>query len=229
MTTYRFGAFALRAGTGQLRQNGDIVKLPPQPSKVLEVLLQRGGEVVTRSEIREQIWSGDTFVDFDQSLNFCIRQIREALGTLGIAANYRDASRRGYRFSPCRVSRRGTVGVADPSDRAALRMLRPDAETEFLTFSLPDALTSSLSGLESLVVRSSLVASRFAAEVVNPRTIAAEADVDLIVTGTLRAGDDVRPFAAHRRVSRHAPLVPHGTSAGRRCLSRSGRARPAHH
>src|SRR5262245_19376956 len=70
-------------------------------------------------------------------------------------------------------------------------MLRPDADTDFLAFSLPDAVTSSLSGLESLVVRSSLAASRFAGEHVDPRRIAAEADV--IVTGTLlRAGGDVR-------------------------------------
>jgi DNA-binding winged helix-turn-helix (wHTH) protein len=81
MTTYRFGPFELDPGSGELRRHDDPVKLPPQPLKVLSVLVRRGGEVVPRTEIRDEIWHGDTFVDFDQSLNFCIRQIREALGT----------------------------------------------------------------------------------------------------------------------------------------------------
>ena len=72
-------------------------------------------------------------------------------------------------------------------------MLRPDAETDFLAFSLPDALTISLCGLESLVVRSSLAASRFGGDGLDPRKIGAEADVDVIVAGTLvRTGDGIR-------------------------------------
>ena len=72
-------------------------------------------------------------------------------------------------------------------------MLRPDAETDFLAFSLPDALTNSLCGLESLVVRSSLAASRFGGDGLDPRRIREEADVDVIVTGTLlRTGDGIR-------------------------------------
>lgn len=73
------------------------------------------------------------------------------------------------------------------------RMLRPDPEMDFLAFSLPDAITSSLSGLESLVVRSSLAAARFAAGVPDLRAIAAEADVNAVLTGSLlRAGDQLR-------------------------------------
>jgi len=75
------------------------------------------------------------------------------------------------------------------------RMLRPDPETDFLAFSLPDALTTSLSVLKSLVVRSSLAASRFSAAQ-DLKTIAAEADVDLVVTGALlSAGDEIRVTA----------------------------------
>jgi serine/threonine protein kinase len=73
------------------------------------------------------------------------------------------------------------------------RMLRPDMETDFLAFSLPDAITSSVSGLGSLVVRSSLTASRFAGPSPDLKTIATEADVDIVLTGTLlRAGDQIR-------------------------------------
>ena len=73
------------------------------------------------------------------------------------------------------------------------RVLRPDAETDFLAFSLADAITSSLSNLNSLVVRSSVTASRFAADVADLETVAAKADVDLVLTGTLlRAGGELR-------------------------------------
>ena len=64
----RFGTFELHPGSGELRRRGDRVKLPPQPFKVLEALVRRSGEVVTREEIRERVWQGDTFVDFDQGL-----------------------------------------------------------------------------------------------------------------------------------------------------------------
>ena len=74
-----------------------------------------------------------------------------------------------------------------------LRILRPDAETDFLAFSLADAITSSLTGLPSLVVRSSLAATRFADATPDLKALATEADVDVVLTGTmLRAGDQVR-------------------------------------
>ena len=188
----RFGAFELHPGPGELRRHGDLVKLSPQPFKVLEALVRRGGEVVTREEIRERVWRGDTFVDFDQGLNFCIRQIREALGDNAESPQFIETlPRRGYRFvAPVESERRGA-----PTRLIVLpfRMLRPDAETDFLAFSLPDALTNSLCGLESLVVRSSLAASRFGGDGLDPRTIGAEADVDVIVAGTLlRTGDGIR-------------------------------------
>ena len=195
MNILRFGAFELHLTSGELRRHGDLVKLPPQPFKVLEALVQRGGEVVTREEIRQQVWRGDTFVDFDQGLNFCIRQIREALGDNADSPQYIETlPRRGYRF----VAPVGSGDAGRPASPTRLivlpfRMLRPDAETDFLAFSLPDALTNSLSGLESLVVRSSLVASRFGSDAIDLRKIAADADVDVIVTGTLlHAGDGIR-------------------------------------
>ncbi len=73
------------------------------------------------------------------------------------------------------------------------RMLRPDPETEFLAFSLPDAITASLSGLESVVVRSSLVAARFGGPAPDLREVAEQAQVDAVLTGTLlRAGPQIR-------------------------------------
>ena len=85
------------------------------------------------------------------------------------------------------------------------RVLRADPETDFLAFSLSDALTTSLSGLDSLVVRSSLTASRFAGDNVDLQDIAAKADVDAVLTGTLlRAQDQLR-------VTAQLVETPHGT------------------
>src|ERR1700734_1932912 len=95
----RFQGFEIDAGAGELRRGGDRIKLPPQPFKVLEMLASRSGEVVTRTEIRERIWRDDTFVDFEQGLNFCIRQIREALGDSADTPKFIETlPRRGYRF-----------------------------------------------------------------------------------------------------------------------------------
>jgi serine/threonine protein kinase len=85
------------------------------------------------------------------------------------------------------------------------RILRPDPETDFLAFSLPDAITNSLAGLESLVVRSSMVASRFVDQAADLKAIAAEAEVDIVLAGTLlRAGDQLR-------VSTQLTEAPSGT------------------
>src|SRR4029077_13246358 len=159
----RFGAFELRTAPAELRLNGDPVKLPPQPLKVLELLARQSGKVLSREEIREHVWCGDTFVDFEQGLNFCIRQIREALGDTAAAPRFVETlPRRGYRF----LMPVTEVRSAQPSKVVRLivlpfRMHRPDADTDFLAFSLPEAVTHSLSGLTSLVVRSSMAAARF--------------------------------------------------------------------
>jgi len=75
----RFASFELDIETGELRKHGRPVRLQPQPSRVLAALISRPGELVTRQELRHQIWDGTTFVDFEQGLNFCIRQIRLVL------------------------------------------------------------------------------------------------------------------------------------------------------
>src|SRR5204863_8615949 len=99
---------------------------------------------------------------------------------------------------------RGSSGDATPALARAMtrivvlpfRVLRPDPETDFLAFSLPDAIATSLSRLGSLVVRSSVTAARFAGDAPDLKALAAEADVDRVVMGTLlRAGDQLRAAA----------------------------------
>jgi len=95
----RFGPFELDVRSGELRRNGTTVRLQPQPLKVLLLLAGRPSEVVTREEIQAEIWPAGTFVDFEQSLNFCIRQIRAALRDDANAPRYVETlPRRGYRW-----------------------------------------------------------------------------------------------------------------------------------
>src|SRR5881275_2431047 len=74
-----FGEFELNLDTAELRSNGGKVRLPGQPFQLLVTLLNRPGELVTREELKRQLWPSDTFVDFDQSLNKAVNRLREAL------------------------------------------------------------------------------------------------------------------------------------------------------
>jgi DNA-binding winged helix-turn-helix (wHTH) protein/Flp pilus assembly protein TadD len=95
----RFGEFELDLEKGELCKKGRPVRLQPQPCKVLSALASRPGELVTREELKHQIWNGTTFVDFEQGLNFCVRQIRLALEDDAESPKFIETvPRRGYRF-----------------------------------------------------------------------------------------------------------------------------------
>jgi DNA-binding winged helix-turn-helix (wHTH) protein len=95
----RFGAFELDLRAGELHKQGLRVKLQEQPFHVLTTLLLHPGKVVTREDLRAQLWSADTFVDFDNSLNTSINKLREALGDSAESPRFIETlPRRGYRF-----------------------------------------------------------------------------------------------------------------------------------
>jgi DNA-binding winged helix-turn-helix (wHTH) protein/tetratricopeptide (TPR) repeat protein len=93
-----FDDFELRLDSGELLRAGAPVKLQPQPARILEILASRSGEVVSREEIRQLVWS-DAFVDSDASLNFSVKEIRRALGDSAATPSFVETiPRRGYRF-----------------------------------------------------------------------------------------------------------------------------------
>jgi Tol biopolymer transport system component/DNA-binding winged helix-turn-helix (wHTH) protein len=95
----RFGIFEANLETGELRRNGARIKLQDQPFQLLALLLARPGDIVTREQLRSQLWSNDTFVDFDHGLNAAIRRLRDALGDSADNPRFVETlSRRGYRF-----------------------------------------------------------------------------------------------------------------------------------
>ena len=95
----RFGVFELDLAARQLRKNGVRIKLQDQPFRVLQLLTERPGEIVTREELREKLWPADTFVEFDHSLNTAIQKIRAALGDSADNPRFLETiPRTGYRF-----------------------------------------------------------------------------------------------------------------------------------
>jgi len=95
----RFDSFELDPASGELRKYGILVKLQPQPFRVLLLLLDRAGQVVPREDIQRCLWTDSTFVDFDHGINFSINSIRRALGDTAEKPRYLETlAKRGYRF-----------------------------------------------------------------------------------------------------------------------------------
>jgi len=113
--TVRFAAFELDFKASELRKQGTKVKLQEQPFQILQVLLQRPGEIVTREELQQKIWPSDTLVDFDHGLYNAIKRPREALGDSAETPRFVETlSRCGYRFVgkiECEVSRMRSLAV----------------------------------------------------------------------------------------------------------------------
>lgn len=95
----RFGVFEFDPASGDLWKGGRRIKLQNQPRQVLKLLLSRPGELVTREELRRQLWPDDTFVDFNNGVNVAIRKIRDAVGDVTPSPRFVETERaQGYRF-----------------------------------------------------------------------------------------------------------------------------------
>ncbi len=121
----RFGVFEVDLQAGELRKSGVKIKLQDQPFQILVLLLERPGQVLTREELRQKLWSADTFVEFDHSLNSAVKRLRQALGDDSDNPRFIETlPRRGYRLivpvpgtRPCLGSARRT----SPSSQARSR------------------------------------------------------------------------------------------------------------
>src|SRR5436853_4289819 len=189
--TVRFGIFELDADAGELRKQGTRMKLQEQPLQMLQVLLQRPGEVVTREELQQKIWLSDTFVDFDHGINNAIKRLREALGDTAETPRYVETlPRRGYRFIgkiECDAPRMRSLAVLP------LENLSHDPQQEYFAEGLTEALITTLAKIGELRVVSRTSAMLYKGVRKPLREIARELEVDAIVEGTvLRAGQRIR-------------------------------------
>ncbi|MHB8655051.1 MAG: winged helix-turn-helix domain-containing protein [Terriglobia bacterium] len=117
---FHFGPFELNPAEGKLSRNGTRVKLQDLPFRLLVMLVERPGEIVTRDEVRQELWPENTFVEFDNSLGVAIRKVRDALADNAEAPRYIETiPRRGYRFlAPVQAD--GPMASSTPAANGAI-------------------------------------------------------------------------------------------------------------
>src|SRR6202158_2571156 len=189
--TVRFGVFELDFKASELRKQGTKIKLQEEPFQILQGLLQRPGDIVTRQELQQKIWPSDTFVDFDHGLYNAIKRLREALGDSAETPRFVETlARRGYRFI-------GKIDCEGPRVRSLavlpLENLSRDPEQEYFAEGLTEALITTLANIGELRVVSRTSAMQYKGVHKSLREIARELGVDAVVEGTvLRAGGRIR-------------------------------------
>jgi TolB-like protein/Flp pilus assembly protein TadD len=217
----RFDSFELDVRAGELRKRGVKQRLQGQPLQVLTALLRRAGDLVTREELRDEIWQSDTFVDFDHSLHNAIARVRETLGDSADHPRYIETlPRRGYRFIGS-VEEIGGGAVKnrlkapEASSSASeihslavlpLQDLSGDPAQEYFAEGMTEALITSLAKVQALRVISRTSAMRYKGVSKSLPQIARELNVDAVIEGSvLRSGERVRITAQliHAATDRH--------------------------
>jgi DNA-binding winged helix-turn-helix (wHTH) protein/TolB-like protein len=264
----RFTDFEVDLRAGQLRKQGIKIRLQEQPFRLLTVLLESAGEVVTREELRGRLWPADTFVDFDHRLAAAVNKLRDALADSAENPKFVETiGRRGYRFMtpvesvehfPISGQRRRDeehvaaaerdsqqTGLPDqfvapytsrqsenkrwalfsilivtvlivaaisivkssylmrrkiiqpPTTRSLailpLQNLRNDPNSDFLGFSLADAVITRLNYVSSLTVRPSAAVEKYRDRYIDIQSVGADLKVDTLLAGTfMREGDNLR-------------------------------------
>lgn len=200
----RFDIFELDVRARELRKRGIRLRLQGVPLQVLATLLKRAGDLVTREELRAEIWPADTFVDFDHSLHNAIAKIRETLGDSAESPRFIETlPRRGYRF----IER---VDEVKPEPQAlgetkrdacqirSLAVLPLDDHSgepgyEYFADGMTEALITNLAKIKALRVISRTSAMRYKGARKSLPQIARELNVDAVIEGSvLRSGDRVR-------------------------------------
>ncbi len=126
----RFGVFEADLQRRELRKSGLRFKLHDQPFEILSLLLERAGEIVTRDEIRQRLWPGNTFVEFDNGLNVAVTKLRTALGDDAENPRFVETvPRRGYRFVAPILVTSGGAATAVPTQDPDARTVAPALPT----------------------------------------------------------------------------------------------------
>jgi DNA-binding winged helix-turn-helix (wHTH) protein/tetratricopeptide (TPR) repeat protein len=200
---YRFGPFQVNAGAGELLKDGQRIKLQEQPFRLLVVLLEHAGEMVTRAELRSRIWQEDTFVDFDSSLRVAVRKLREALNDDADNPRYVETiPKRGYRFLIVDVhgdARNGTPHLAASTSASteanallAVESTRPKPDTGPAPRKTLTWIAASLAFVAAAIAAATLPHFRHRGELTAQDTVVladfANSTGDPVFDGTLRQG-----------------------------------------
>jgi DNA-binding winged helix-turn-helix (wHTH) protein/tetratricopeptide (TPR) repeat protein len=207
---YAFGPFQLVPGERILRRGHQVLPLAPKAFETLLLLVRNSGHLMKKEDLMTALWP-DSFVE-EVSLASKISLLRKVLEEAGAGGAYiQTVPKQGYRFLPA-VTRTWASGPAAatpiqagedaPAERPIRFIALPfpivngDQRIAFLGHSLPEAISASLASLRSLTVRSTLLAAHLAEGQPDPRRIAREADVDMLLAGTILCdGDELRVTA----------------------------------
>ncbi|MGB9434319.1 MAG: winged helix-turn-helix domain-containing protein [Candidatus Acidiferrum sp.] len=176
----RFGAFDVDLRSGELHKHGIRLKLQDQPFRVLALLLEHPGEVITREELRQKLWPADTFVDFDTGLNSAIKKLRDALGDSAEKPRYIETlPRRGYRF----------IAPVENGDLTALAAVHE--KPALVPLATPGSLTQRwrVLGIAAFVLF--LVVAVVSWRVFFPRPVLTGSDVILLASFVNKTGDPI--------------------------------------
>lgn len=191
----RFGAFEFETRNQVLRKAGKLVQLQPQPAKILAFLISRPTQIVTREELRQEIWGNNTFVDFEHNLNFGVRQIRAALHDRADKPRFIETlPRRGYRFiAAIEQALPKSPNSIESLAVLPLENLSQDPEQEYFADGMTDELITELAKIKALRVISRTSVQPFKRVRKPLPEIARRLNVDAVVEGTvLRNANRVR-------------------------------------
>jgi TolB-like protein/Flp pilus assembly protein TadD len=191
----RFSSFEVHPGSGELRSRGARVKLQDQPFRLLLLLLESPGQVVSREEIRARLWPANTFVDFDRGLNKAVTRLRAALGDDAERPRFVETlPTRGYRFigmaggapevTPARINSLAVLPLADDSRESG---------QEYFSDGMTEELITALAMTSTLRITSRTSTLRYKGARAAIAEIARELGVDAVVEGSVaRDGGRVR-------------------------------------
>jgi len=192
-----FGVCEFNSQTGDLRRHGLKVKLQPQALKILSLLLERPGEIRTREELQERLWSANTRRDFERCLNKSVHVLREALGDSATNPRYIEtAIGVGYRFiSISQEPRRPALARRNRRRIDCLAVLPlssepADPELEFLARRIVERLIDNISRLSGTRVLAYRTVQHYREAELDPRTIGEKLSVRAVVTGEIVQRND---------------------------------------
>ena len=196
--TLRFGVFDFDLRSGELRKQGRRVRLEGQPVQVLIKLLEKPGELITREDLRKELWPADTFVNFEQSLNAAVKRLRHALGDApGNPRFVETLARRGYRFiAPVSSAAIGPAGGAPRPHAVESLAVLPfantdaDPETEYLADGITESIINHVSRLSGVRVMARSTVFRYKDKTLDPRAVGRKLNVDAVLLGRVQQRGD---------------------------------------
>lgn len=198
----RFGVFELDPSAGELRKHGLRIKLQDQPFQVLQILLEKPGQVVTREELQRRLWPSNTFVEFDKGIYNAIKRLRETLSDDAETPRYIETiPRHGYRFiGPVEELANGARTPAMPAAVTVdsivvlpFASMSADPEDELFSDGMTEEIINALAQVEQLQVVARSSAFSFKGKHTDPRIVGEQLNVRTVLEGSVRrSGDRLR-------------------------------------